>query len=680
MANTQDNVLNGNSPLTRSSMSGGILSEIYRKPKDRLEAWRFGSKVRLYTFGTRREPIEMVFDKYFLPIGRLETSFNKFFDFYKKARKEDLKAQGRTGIRGMFKEFMDFRVWKKIFGIARDPTVAALHQIRDLLIDVHDPSGSKKYKARFGLDPQETMMGIMNALPVFLKRYKKEGEENTSIFRAIKGFFKEVKGDQEALKKAQWQNLILNKRKVDLDEKEAKKADKNLKTQKEISKINKSNNKLQKNMAHSLSATAKLTKESLETAEFNRITDEKKEIRQTKDKGLLGGLLGTTGAIVGSVLGGLGSLLTGGGIGGGILKGGLVGGLLTGKVGSVIGKVGIRGLGVGIGTGLMAKDFLTEGLPEFREGNIGQGIVKTLFGDIDLEKEPGENIKTTVKNAIKYGSYGLAVAGPKGFLVGAALGLGGTGVMALIKMFKKMSKAEEDMILADELKKEFPDININPRELRSKIFKGSLSQNLAAEGISGSELNASVRLMKGGSGTIGSLLFGLGVETAFDPFLQKITKDSIVTAGEIQSLEKTLKETYDYLLTRPEIQEQLTDPKKLKETGRGLLHSELEEILTETLLRSFQIASGEAGNVIIDKEGLERLSNVLNANMKELSLYVSDTEEQQKKVREKIAKSSEETAENTRFLKTKIFGNIYYTTSSGERIQVWRESKAEQGT
>lgn len=686
MASTQDNVLNGNSPLTRSSMSGGILSEIYRKPKDRLEAWRFGSKVRLYTFGTRREPIEMVFDRYFLPIGRIETSFNKFFDFYKKARKEDLKAQGRTGIRGMFKEFMDFRVWKKIFGIARDPTVAALHQIRDILIDVYDPSGSKKYKARYGLDPQDPMMGIMNALPVFLKRYKKEGEENTSIFRAIRGFFKEVKGDQEALKKAQWQNLILNERKVDLDAKKIEKLDKSLKQQENISKTNKKNNTLQKSMAHSLSATAALTEESIKNAEFNRTTDEKKEIRQTKGKGILGGALSLGGMIAGGILGGGVGLLRGGL--GGLLRGTVIGGASGGVLGSKAARpfmgAGARGLSAGLGTGMMAGDFLRHGMGEFSQGNIGQGIVKTLFGDLNIDKEPGENLSTSVRNMIKYGSFGFSIGGLKGLLAGAVLGLAGSGVTLLAQQFSKV----KTKISSGEVEKEMSLEQVQNRNIiaagTSKVYEPGFGY-MSEEKISSLFMSPNSPLSRGGIGQ--DIWKNLNISSAFMVPIEESLKDYALSHEETLKLRRSYISTLEGSLAFAK-QKGITDPKDQEEIEKAIQLAFIERLKSRAIQGGKNIDVLEEKDIIALSKTLGVDESVISKILKEAFMerekeekIIEESAKERKKIQEETLEVQKDIEENTRSLKQKIFGNIYYTSpTTGEKTLIFGESKAEKGT
>jgi hypothetical protein len=147
-------VLDGSSPLTPAQNSGGLSSA------DAFNAKKHGEKTRLFSFGKRHIPIDMAFDSYFGSISGPITSLEKFL---RDTHKEKMKREGRTGLTGMFRQFFNTTLPKKIFGVALDPQLTALQQIRDVLIKVHDPKGENGLKKEFTKDVGDTFTMAIDA-------------------------------------------------------------------------------------------------------------------------------------------------------------------------------------------------------------------------------------------------------------------------------------------------------------------------------------------------------------------------------------------------------------------------------------------------------------------------------------------------------------------------------------
>jgi hypothetical protein len=190
-------VLDGTEPLTRAANSGGVEFSMMNNAKV-MEARRFGEQANITTIGKRHLKADEFLEEKFSDVGgaltSFTTTFTDYFKFMKDNRKEDMKLQGRSGLMGMFKEYFSYKVWKKVFGIARDPQIAALHQIRDILIDTN-----KLDKAKYGIDPEDMFVAVTKIFPRLNKKFGSGeggiGGSLKNIPAVIKGLFLEIKED-----------------------------------------------------------------------------------------------------------------------------------------------------------------------------------------------------------------------------------------------------------------------------------------------------------------------------------------------------------------------------------------------------------------------------------------------------------------------------------------------------
>jgi hypothetical protein len=197
-------VLDGTVPLQRASISGGVAGQM------NYQTMKFGTKFRLSGFGTKHPvPIEDAFDHYFGTtqsiMADLTKTFKDYFAFVKSSRKEDMVHQKRGGlwgtIRGFAPHFFDFKVWKKITGQAADPQIAALHQIRDFLINRFSQKGELDTNKRlYGRDPKDMFLAIFDQWGFERRRLAAKGEEKAGPFATIYRFMKEAisEGKQES--------------------------------------------------------------------------------------------------------------------------------------------------------------------------------------------------------------------------------------------------------------------------------------------------------------------------------------------------------------------------------------------------------------------------------------------------------------------------------------------------
>jgi hypothetical protein len=416
-------VLNGTAPLERAQTSGGISGQI--DAVDKL----FGRKMRLTSIGFRGRPkkaedvIDFYFSKVSDPIHTLSNDFKKYFQFMKETRKEDMKE--KKG--GIFKQihdlaphFFDFKVWKKITGTARKPEVAALHQIRDILIDVHQLD-----KDIYGRDPRELFTAVWDQLRRFRKKFAPE-EEGKGVMGAIKGT---IKASWGVLKESWREFRDEDKRFYDKiwgesgREDLAKELDKKLKSKPLSVHIVSNNSTISKSIDTKLGKANELSDKAIEDADARFRDTELEELQAKGDKkkgpgGILKWLLGAGKGLLASIFAGAASMF-------GLSKTAVPMLLKT------LLKVGTR-LGVGgIGLGIAATDVFGKGGAKqlWDEGKIAKSIITGLFGRTKKANEQTwfGSIKDSLKQMIKWAAFGFTVGGPWGALIGGAVGLIGGG-------------------------------------------------------------------------------------------------------------------------------------------------------------------------------------------------------------------------------------------------------------
>jgi len=130
-------------------------------------------------------------------------AFEDYFTFVKDQAKAKEKKEGGGILKTLHEfapNFFDFKIWKKLTGQARNPELAALHQIRDLLIQVNDPKGKKGFKQKFGKDPMDLFEVIFKAFNPIKNMYRKENENGFAAiiktpFRFLKDAWEEQRNE-----------------------------------------------------------------------------------------------------------------------------------------------------------------------------------------------------------------------------------------------------------------------------------------------------------------------------------------------------------------------------------------------------------------------------------------------------------------------------------------------------
>lgn len=479
-------VLEGAVPLQRAQASGGVSGQM-----DFLTQ-KFGRGVRLMGFGGRRPRfMEDVIDFYFKslsrPLDSLASEFKSFYEFSKKARMEDKREKGGglfKKLHGLAPHFFDFKVWKKITGTARKPEVAALHQIRDILIKVHELDQDV-----YGRDPRDIFTQVFHMFPLFRRKYAEGADEKAGIFKTIKSF------TLDSFKERRKEDINFWKSQGLIGEKEKKRRMKSTENIQSIKDILFSENivhvkmKGMETIGKDISDLTKTTEEQMhldekqaDAAEFSMFR-QKQEKKGTKSwlgsmikkfwpflaitglltaiwgkKGLIAGLAGTfflkilPGLLMRGLRGAF-NVFTRGFTNMGkfavnliknpkaamtMLKGaGTKIAAGAAKMGPIAGAVA----GGAAFVGLTLHDLLKEGggLAQMKKGKIAKGLATTAFGSEMKEATAKGVLKNVGKQAAKWGGLGATVGTFIAPGIGTAIGAGiGAAVGAIGSFIKAM--------------------------------------------------------------------------------------------------------------------------------------------------------------------------------------------------------------------------------------------------